>query len=323
VTRTQPQRILVTGAAGFIGSHVVDRLAAEGRVVTALDNFDPYYARDVKQASVAPWADLDNVTFVDADIRDRDALHAALRDGDIEGVIHLAAKAGVRASVGDDAAYFDVNLTGTLILLDAMRAAGVDRLVFGTSSSSYANDTPPFREDSAADRPLQPYAASKRAGELLIHSHCHLHGLHAYCTRFFSAYGPRMRPDLAMHKFASAIHRGEELPLLGDGSALRDYTYIDDIVDGVVASLDRARGYEIINLGAGETTPLHRVIELLEAGLDAKATIKRLPANRSDADVTCADIAKARRLLDYAPTVAIEDGVQRFVDWFTASVGGQ
>jgi UDP-glucuronate 4-epimerase len=319
VTRTQPRHILVTGAAGFIGSHVVDRLAAEGRIVTALDNFDPYYARATKEASVAAWADLDNVTFVEADIRDRDPLDDILRDGAIDGVVHLAAKAGVRASVGADAAYFDVNLTGTLVLLEAMRANGVSRLVFGTSSSSYANDAPPFREDSPADRPLQPYAASKRAGELLIHSHCHLHGLHATCTRFFSAYGPRMRPDLAMHKFAVAIHRGEELPLLGDGTALRDYTYIDDIVGGIVASLDRADGYEIINLGAGDTTPLHRVIELLEQHLHATAAIKRFPANRSDADVTCADITKAKRLLDYAPTVGIDDGIARFVEWFVAS----
>jgi UDP-glucuronate 4-epimerase len=296
----------------------VDRLAREGRQVTALDNFDPYYARSAKERSVRAWTDLDNVTFVESDIRDASALDALLRRG-VDGVVHLAAKAGVRASVGDDAAYFDVNLTGTLVLLDAMRMNGVRRLVFGTSSSSYANDAPPFREDSPADRPLQPYAASKRACELLIHSHCHLHGLDAYCTRFFSAYGPRMRPDLAMHKFALAIRRGEELPLFGDGTALRDYTYIDDIVDGIVASLDRAHGYEIINLGAGDTTPLHRVIALLEDRLGAKATIKRLPANPSDAAVTLADIAKARRLLDYSPEVSIEDGITRFVEWFKAS----
>ncbi len=320
MTSTRPRHILVTGAAGFIGSHVVDRLAAEGRAVTALDNFDPYYARATKEIATASWAGLDNVAFVEADIRDRGALDELMRDRAIDGVVHLAAKAGVRASVGDDAAYFDTNLTGTLILLDAMRASGVRRLVFGTSSSSYANDAPPFREDAAADRPLQPYAASKRAGELLIHSHCHLHGLDAYCTRFFSAYGPRMRPDLAMHKFAIAIHRGDELPLLGDGTALRDYTYIDDIVDGVVASLDRARGYEIINLGAGDTTPLHRVIALLEDRLGTPAVVKRLPANPSDAAVTLADIAKARRLLDYSPTVSIEDGITRFVEWFRGSV---
>ncbi len=319
MTNTVPQHVLVTGAAGFIGSHVVDRLAAEGRRVTALDNFDPYYARSAKEPHVAAWAARANVTFVEADIRDADALQRVFSAADIDAVVHLAAKAGVRASVGDDAAYFDVNLTGTLVLLDAMRRYDVSRLVFGASSSSYGNAPAPFREDAAADHPLQPYAASKRSAELLIHSHCHLHGLNAYCTRFFSAYGPRMRPDLAMHKFARAIAAGEELPLLGDGTAVRDYTYIDDIVEGIVTALDRARGYEIISLGAGETPPLHRVIELLETHLGASARIKRLPSDPSDADVTRADIGKARRLLDYAPSVSIEDGIERFVAWFRST----
>ena len=319
MTDTAPRHVLVTGAAGFIGSHVVDRLAADGRRVTALDNFDPYYARSAKEPHVAAWEALPNVAFVEADVRDADALADVFASGEVGAVVHLAAKAGVRASVGDDAAYFDVNLTGTLVLLDAMRRHDVRRMVFGASSSSYGNGPAPFREDAAADHPLQPYAASKRSAELLIHSHCHLHGLNAYCTRFFSAYGPRMRPDLAMHKFAIAIANGEELPLLGDGTALRDYTYIDDIVDGIIAALDRARGYEIINLGAGDTTPLRRVIELLETYLDATARIKRLPANPSDADVTRADISKARRLLDYAPTVSIEDGIAKFVAWFRST----
>ncbi|MBT3268766.1 SDR family NAD(P)-dependent oxidoreductase [Candidatus Poribacteria bacterium] len=320
MTDTVPRHVLVTGAAGFIGSHVVDRLAVDGRHVTALDNFDPYYARSAKEPHVAAWAALPNVTFVEADVRDADALADVFASGEVDAVVHLAAKAGVRASVGDDAAYFDVNLTGTLVLLEAMSRHDVKRLVFGASSSSYGNGPAPFREDAAADHPLQPYAASKRSAELLIHSHCHLHGLNAYCTRFFSAYGPRMRPDLAMHKFAIAIANSEELPLLGDGTALRDYTYIEDIVDGIVAALDRARGYEVINLGAGDTTPLRRVIELLETHLGAAARIKRLPANPSDADITRADIGKARRLLDYAPTVSIEDGVARFVAWFRSTI---
>lgn len=318
---TRPQHILVTGAAGFIGSHVVDRLAAEGRRVTALDNFDPYYPRAAKQPHVTAWEALENVAFAEADIRDADALGRLFADADLDAVIHLAAKAGVRASVGDDAAYFDVNLIGTLALLDAMRAGDVGRLVFGASSSSYGNGPSPFVEDAAADRPLQPYAASKRAAELLIHSHCHLHGLNAYCTRFFSAYGPRMRPDLAMHKFARAISKGEELPLLGDGTARRDYTYIDDIVDGIVTALDRANGYEIINLGRGETTPLSQVISLLEEYLGVPARIRRLPPNPSDAESTQADITKARRLLDFTPTVPIEVGVRRFVEWYRTAGG--
>ena len=311
-----PHHVLVTGAAGFIGSHLVDRLVAEGRRVTALDNFDPYYPRSAKLPHVRAWDAHEQVAFQEADIRDADALRSVFAPGDIDGVVHLAAKAGVRASVGDEKAYFDVNLTGTLVLLDVMRDSAVDRLVFGASSSSYGNGPSPFVEDAAADRPLQPYAASKRAAELLIHSHSHLHGLNAYCTRFFSAYGPRMRPDLAMHKFALAISRDEELPLLGDGTARRDYTYIDDILDGIVAALDAAQGYEIINLGRGHTTPLSEIIGHWQTYFDQKGRIKQCPANPSDADETRADITKATRLLAFAPTVPIEVGVRRFVDWF-------
>ncbi|GIX07543.1 MAG: epimerase [Candidatus Poribacteria bacterium] len=311
-----PQRVLVTGCAGFIGSHVAERLVQEGVRVIGVDNFDPYYDRQQKESHLAKLLRSPEFRFEDADIRNGEALLELLRSEPIEAVIHLAARAGVRASIRDPETYFSINLSGTLQLLEAMRRAEVRQMVFGSSSSVYGRAPVPFSEEHPADRPLQPYGASKRAAEILAHTYAHLYGMQITVTRFFSAYGPRLRPDLVIHKFARLIARGEEVPILGDGTAARDYTYIDDIVDGVIAALERPFRYEIINLGNSRTVPLNRVIELLEQHLGRKALRRYLPPNPGDMPITYADLSKAKRLLGYAPRVPFEEGIARFVEWF-------
>ena len=314
-----PSPVLVTGAAGFIGSHVVERLLGDGAEVVALDNFDPYYSRGQKDLHVAGWRDHSGVSFVEKDIRDADAVLRVCGDFGVRGVVHLAARPGVRASVQTPRETLEINVTGTLNVLEAMRVYEVRRLVLGTSSSVYGDVPTPFREDAPADRPLQPYAASKRAAEMLAYSYAHLHGFEVTSARLFSVYGPRMRPDLAVHKFARLIVLGEEIPIFGDGSAERDYTYVSDIVDGLVSALARPGGFEIVNLGNSDSVSLSRMIELLEGFLGVEARRRYLPANPSDAAHTCADVTKAGQLLGYAPSVPLEEGIGRFVGWFRAN----
>ena len=317
-------RILLTGAAGFIGSHLAERLCARGHAVVGLDNFDPFYPRAVKQRNLEGLRARAAFTLVEGDLRSTVDLARALDPaaGRVDVVVHLAALAGIRQSLAEPERFFDVNVMGTLRLVEAARAAGIARFVFASSSSVYGADSPlPFREDAPCGRPQSPYAASKRAAELVLSSAQHMHGTAVTTLRFFTVYGPRQRPDLALHKFADRIAAGQPLELSGDGSSERDYTYIDDIVTGVVAAIDqqlrdplpRHRTY---NLGGNQATPLIQLVELLGAALGQAPQLVYLPERPEDLPRTLADISRARVELGYQPSVALGDGIARFVTWW-------
>ncbi len=318
------QRFLVTGAAGFIGSHVSEALIARGHEVTGIDNFDPFYARDVKERNLSGLQKLRGFRFVEADVaRDPMPLEG------IEAVIHLAAKPGVRPSLEDPASYMEANVTATARLIDAARRVGLNRIVFGSSSSVYGNATPaPFAEDKPAVSPISPYAASKRAGELVAHAFAHLYPVKIICLRFFTVYGPRQRPDLAIHKFTDLIARGRPVRMHGDGSSERDYTYITDCLDGILAALEwTARAapgtIETVNLGGGERVRLDRLIALIAQALDQEARIERYPDQPGDVRLTDADLEHAGRVLGFKPRVGIEAGIRKFVDWYEEVHGRQ
>jgi UDP-glucuronate 4-epimerase len=313
------KNILVTGGAGFIGSHVVDRLLAEGVPrVTAVDNFDDFYDPATKRANVAAHLPDRRYTLVEADIRDRRAIDALFERERFDAVVHLAARAGVRPSVEDPLAYEETNVRGTYVLLEAARRSGVGRFVFGSSSSVYGvNTKTPFSEDDATASAVSPYAATKLAGESACHVYSHLYGMRVVCLRFFTVYGARQRPDLAIHKFARSIDSGRPITVYGGGSARRDYTFVDDIVSGVVASLRYDQSsFEIVNLGGARTTELSRLIALLEATLGRHALIDRRDPQPGDVPITFADVGKARRLLGYEPRTSLETGIEKFVEWF-------
>jgi UDP-glucuronate 4-epimerase len=316
-------RILVTGAAGFIGSHLAERLCARGDDVVGFDNFDPFYARADKQRNLEALAASPRFALCEGDLRSAADLARAFAAARPDVVVHLAALAGVRPSLADPARYADVNLLGTQRVLDACRAHGVARVAFASSSSVYGLDSAvPFKESDPCLRPLSPYAATKRAGELMLFTAHHLYALDASCLRFFTVFGPRQRPDLAIHKFARLISEGRPIELYGDGSTSRDYTYIDDIVDGVVAAVDElgrgAPDYRIYNVGGSRTTTLLQLVEMISAALGKKPTIDWRPEQPGDMKRTLADVALAGRALGYAPRVSIEDGLARFVAWFRA-----
>ena len=313
------RNILVTGGAGFIGSHLVGRLLDEGGWrVHVIDDFNDFYDPGLKRRNVAAHAGRAGYRLVEADIRDRDALAAAFAEGEFDTVVHLAARAGVRPSLSEPLLYNETNVTGTLNLLELARARGVRQFVFGSSSSVYGqNAKVPFAEDDPVARPISPYAATKAAGELLCHTYSHLYGLRCVALRFFTVYGARQRPDLAIHKFARLISRGEPIPVFGDGTTRRDYTYVDDIIAGVRAAIDyEATPFEAINLGESRTVELRELISLLERELGREAKIDRQPPQPGDVPQTYADISKARALLGYDPQTQIEDGIRKFVDWF-------
>ncbi len=317
-------RVLVTGAAGFIGSHVAERLVARGEEVVGLDNFDPFYAREIKEANLATLCRAPRFRLVEGDIRDA-AVVSGLVDRDTV-VVHLAAKAGVRPSLEQPAAYASANIEGTAVLLEAVRRAGARRFVFGSSSSVYGDAAPvPFSEEWPALLPISPYAATKRSGELLCATFAGLYGLTVMALRFFTVYGPRQRPDLAIHKFTRLMASGRAVPCYGDGSTERDYTWIDDIVAGVVAALDwtaaAGPGLEIVNLGEARTTSLARLVELIARALGREPRVERLPAQPGDVRRTCADIRKAARVLGYRPATTVEEGVPRFVRWYEEAHG--
>jgi len=317
--------VIVTGAAGFIGSHLVDRLLARGTRVVGVDSFDPFYDPAVKRRNLEGALASGGFTLVEADIRDAAGLEPAVRAAGGEGaqaIVHLAAKAGVRPSIAEPMLYADVNVNGTVAVLELARRLGVGRFVFGSSSSVYGNaPRVPFSEDDAVDAPISPYAATKRAGELICHTYRHLHGLSIACLRFFTVYGPRQRPDLAIHAFARRMAAGEAIPLFGDGTSQRDYTYVDDILDGVEGALAftaREPGFGIFNLGESQTTTLTRLVELISGAMGVEPRIEWRPPQPGDVERTYADIGRARRVLGYAPRVPVEEGIPRFVEWFRA-----
>jgi len=314
--------ILVTGAAGFIGSHLAERLCARGDEVIGVDNFDPFYGRPVKEANLAGLGRQARFSLVEGDIRDAAALERAFGGRRPDVVVHLAALAGVQPSLADPARYAEVNVTGTQRVVDAAVAHGVRRLVFASSSSVYGLDSPPpFKESDPCLKPVSPYASTKRAGELLLFVAHHIQGLDVTCLRFFTVFGPRQRPDLAIHKFARLITADQPIQLYGDGSSSRDYTFIDDIIDGVVAAIDEATGvapgYRIYNLGGSRTTTLLQLVDLLGAALGKTPRIEWRPEQPGDMKRTLADVTLSTRALGYAPHVSIEDGIRRFVDWLT------
>lgn len=330
-------RVLVTGAAGFIGSHLSERLAGRGDDVTGFDSFDGFYARgvkernlgDVRAAVAARGAGAGRFAFLEGDIRRAPDLTAALAAARPDVVVHLAALAGVRPSIEDPAAYTDVNVTGTQRILDACRAQGVERLVFASSSSVYGLDSPvPFHESDPCLRPLSPYAATKRSGELITFAAHHLYGLGVTNLRFFTVYGPRQRPDLAIHKFTRLLTEGKPIELYGDGGTSRDYTWIDDIVDGCLASIDQlaadVRGVcRTYNLGGSQTTTLRELVDLISAAVGVTPQIIWRPEQPGDMKRTLADLSHVTRELGYSPKVAISDGISRFIAWFRSLDGGR
>jgi UDP-glucuronate 4-epimerase len=316
---------VVTGGAGFIGSHLCEKLIAEGHRVVAVDNFDPFYDPAIKRRNLENLLPHERFRLVQADIRDPDAIDRALLDlpawGEVELIVHLAAYAGIRPSIERPLQYSQVNVDGTAAMLELARRRNVQRFVFGSSSSVYGNNEKvPFSETDAVDRPISPYAATKRAGELLCHTYHHLYGLSIVCLRFFTVYGSRQRPDLAIHKFSRLMARGEPIPLFGDGTTARDYTYIDDILQGIVAAIELTRSpqpvFEIINLGESEAITLRRLVELIALAMGVEPIVRHLPPQPGDVERTFADISKARALLGYHPRTKIEDGIPLFVEWF-------
>jgi UDP-glucuronate 4-epimerase len=309
-------KVLVTGGAGFIGSHVCGRLLGDGHEVVVVDDFNDFYDPAIKRSNIASLGE--GLLLSEGDIRDREFVRRVVAEGRFETIIHIAARAGVRPSLENPQLYIDTNISGTHNLLEAAREQSVERFIFASSSSVYGlSKTVPFTEDLALPQTLSPYAATKLAGEHLCGNYAHLYKMRVVCLRFFTVYGPGQRPDLAIHKFTDAIHHGRSIPQFGDGSTQRDYTYVDDIVQGVMGSL-RYEGplFDIFNLGENQTTTLSELISTIENALGKKAIIERLPEQQGDMPLTAADITKARELLGYDPRTKICDGIPKFVDWY-------
>ncbi|HUV64180.1 MAG TPA: GDP-mannose 4,6-dehydratase [Sedimentisphaerales bacterium] len=312
------RKALVTGAAGFIGSHLCERLLADGWAVTGVDNFDDFYDPQIKRRNVAKCLTSENFRLVEADIRDSAALDRAIDKG-VEVVIHLAAKAGVRPSILEPVLYADVNVTGTVALLELARTHKIGKFIFGSSSSVYGNNEKiPFSEDDNVGFPISPYAATKKAGELICHTYHHLCAMSVTCLRFFTVYGPRQRPDLAIHKFARLIQQGKPLPVYGDGSMMRDFTYIGDIIEGTVAAIDKCEGFNVYNLGESRPITVNDLIAEIENALGKKAIKEHLPLQPGDVERTCADITKAAQGLGYTPSTSIRAGLAEFATWLHA-----
>ena len=312
-------RILVTGGAGFIGSHLVEKLLAAGDAVVIVDDFNDFYDPQIKRANIAGFAK--DATVCHVDLREDAAVRNLFHREKVDAVAHLAARAGVRPSIQLPQLYYDTNVIGTLHLLEAARVTGVERFIFASSSSVYgASKTIPFSEDQHLTQTLSPYGATKVAGEFLCSTYSHLYQMRVVALRFFTVYGPRQRPDLAIHQFTRRIYAGQPIDQFGDGSTRRDYTYIDDVIQGTMAALKyEGPRYDIFNLGESETIQLKELISAIENALGKKAKINRLPEQPGDMPLTCADISKARKLLGYNPTMKFSEGLPRFVEWFLSS----
>jgi UDP-glucuronate 4-epimerase len=311
-------KFLVTGGAGFIGANLCENLLKSGHAVTAFDDLNSFYSPDFKRRNIADLQVLGrDFTFLHGDLCDNGGVKEAVASDRFDQIIHLAARAGVRPSLEEPALYQQVNVVGTTNLLEAARLAGIKKLTIASSSSVYGiNSKVPFSEADPIFNPISPYAASKLACEALGHVYHHIYDLDIAMLRFFTVYGPRQRPDLAIYKFANLILRGKPIPVFGDGSTARDYTFIDDIVAGIVACTQKSFGFEVFNLGESQTVKLNYLIELIENTTGRKATIDRQPAQPGDVPLTYADISKAKRMLGYNPSTSIEKGIPLFVDWY-------
>ncbi len=315
----KPKNILVTGGAGFIGSHLVNRLIEEGDwQITVVDNFNDFYSPESKRANVAAFLSNPQFALHEIDICDAEKLREVFAADEFDVIVHLAARAGVRPSLSEPKLYAETNINGTLNLLELAREFAVEQFVFGSSSSVYGiNSKVPFAEEDKISQPISPYAATKAAGEFLCHTYSHLYPIRTVCLRFFTVYGARQRPDLAIHKFARLISDDKPIEMFGDGTTRRDYTFVDDIIQGVRAAIDyRETPHEIFNLGESDTVELRELITLLEENLGNKAVIERKPMQPGDVPQTFADITKAREMLNYNPTTKIDEGIKKFVEWF-------
>lgn len=312
--------ILITGGAGFIGSNLSDALLSTGNNIIILDNFDPFYAVATKRKNISNILTNPNAKLVEGDIRDKKILDDIFSQNNIDVVIHLAAKAGVRPSIESIEEYYDVNVTGTLNILECMKKHSVTKMAFASSSSVYGNSpTVPFNESDFVDHPISPYAATKKSGELLCHVYCHLYGFDISCLRFFTVYGPRQRPDLAINKFTRLILNGSPIPFFGDGTSARDYTFVNDIVDGIIKSLPNLKGYNVYNLGESSTITLSQMVQTLSNIIGKEAIIDKKPKQPGDVELTYANVSKAKSEIGYNPRVDVESGLRQFVDWFKES----
>jgi UDP-glucuronate 4-epimerase len=315
-------RLLLTGGAGFIGSHLAERLLERDVQLTIIDNLNDFYDPRIKERNLERVRGKGDFTCCRQDILNREAVADLFRSFRPQIVVHLAAYAGVRPSLENPGLYSEVNVTGTSFLLEQARLNDVRHFVFGSSSSVYGiNSKVPFHEDDPVQQPISPYAVTKRAGELLCFSYHHNYGLPVTSLRFFTVYGPRQRPEMAIHKFTRQINQGEEVPVYHQGASARDYTYVDDIVQGVLNAIDRPQGCSIFNLGNSHVVQLSDLIALIEQALGKKARIRLMPAQPGDVPITSADISRARERLEYAPKTDIEEGVSRFVQWYREEMG--
>jgi UDP-glucuronate 4-epimerase len=310
-------KILVTGAAGFIGSHTSELLIARGHSVVGIDNFDPFYPRHFKLHNIQDLLDQEGFEFQEGDILDKSFLENIFQTYSINTVIHLAAKAGVRPSIDHIEDYYQTNVTGTLNILEAMKSAGIKNMLFASSSSIYGNNEKiPFSESDHVDNPISPYASTKKSGELLCHVFSHLHKFNITCLRFFTVFGPRQRPDLAIHKFTRLIEKDEPIPVFGDGSTARDYTFVNDITEGISCALNKMGGYQVYNLGESRTITLIKLIEVIESKLGKKAILDYKAMQPGDVQITYADIQKSKSQIGYNPKYSLESGIESFVAWY-------
>jgi len=308
--------VLVTGGAGFIGSHLCEKLLLEGKDVICLDNFNDSYDPDVKWENIRCSVRHSGYKLIKGDILDRDLVDNIISSYGVDTVVHLAALAGVRKSIEAPIDYIDVDVKGTVLLLEACKKNKVGRFIFASSSSVYGNLKPPFREDLQPDTQTSPYAAAKYSAEHFCRTYSLLYGIPVVCLRFFTVYGPRQRPDMAIHIFTKAIDEGKEVCIYGDGTSSRDYTYVDDIVSGIIGAMNLEYGYEVINLGNSRPVNIMELIGIIEDKMGKKANIKLMPWQQGDMQATCADLSKARDLLGYCPKVSLEDGIDMFIKWY-------
>lgn len=315
--KTSKKTILVTGGTGFIGSHLIDRLLVNDNQIICLDNLNDYYNPEIKKLNQSEHLLHPNYTFINGDIRDGETIRNLFENYSIDIVVHLAAMAGVRPSIEDPVLYTDVNINGTQTLLESMMESSVKKFVFASSSSVYGNNKKtPFSEDDIVDFQISPYGATKKMGEVMCYTYHHLSGIPTSCLRFFTVYGPRQRPEMAIHKFTRMIKNGEAIPFFGDGSTARDYTFIEDIINGILATITADDQFAIYNLGNSEPVKLDELVHVIGERVGVDPILDRQDLPTGDVQQTFADVSRAKSRLDYMPSISIDEGVDRFVDWY-------